>query len=111
MPQTSKLRGRNDLLALSEWFAAALEASLPSDASVSQEVSPEGRDPACLVLNLDTKGRVATAQVWDTGDVYLECLEAETEETVLREHHEALDEPTIKDHLRRFTSVACSTEP
>jgi hypothetical protein len=107
--QTSKLRGRSDLLKLYEWFLTTVEPSLPSGASVSHEVSAEGRDPASLVMNLDTQERVATAQVWDTGDIYLECLDAETEGTVLREHFEALDEPEIKEHLARFVSVVCAS--
>ena len=82
--------------------------SLPFGASVSHEISPEGRDPASLVVNLDTEDRVATAQVWDTGDIYLECLDAETEDTVLREHFEALDEAEIKEHLGRFVAVVCA---
>lgn len=111
MSPTSKLRGRSDLLRLYEWFSATLGPSLPSGASVTHEVSTEGRDPASLVVNLDTQDRVASAQVWDTGDVYLECLDAESEETVLRQHFEALDEPEIKEQLGRFVSVVCATSP
>ena len=94
---------------LYEWFSTTVEPSAPLGTSVSHEVSPAGRDPASLAVTLDTQDRVATAQIWDTGDIYLECLDTETEETVLREHFEALDEPEIKKHLERFVSVVCAS--
>lgn len=105
MSPTSTLRQKSDLLRLWEWFAAEIGSQVPASASISHELSPDGREPASLVVNFDTEEHVASAQVWETGNTYLECLNADTEATVLREHLDELDEDDIKKALRRFAAA------
>ncbi len=111
MSQPPKLLRKSDLLKLYEWFSTTIELFRPIATSISHEFSPKGREPASLVVNVDTEDRVATAQIWDSGDIYLECMDIATEETILREHIEALDEPEIKKYLEHFLTVVYRRPP
>lgn len=89
---------------LEDWFREVV-SSLAERLTLRCERSPEGQIPQCLALHLDSDVRLATVQIWSSGDIFLQCLDAETDVIVTQESKSGAAEAEIRELLAQLPSI------